>query len=270
MNLGGQVFDMSDGFVSTFNLVQEGTFAGTALTVTTGATFKFNLGAAGSDLLAVTKTAAVSGTVNVTVDATGASSLATGTHNLITAAAGLTSSSPVWQFTGGGTTQTLVVGSHSYDLTLNASDTAISVTVVSVGGSAYDAWAASLANPAFDYDSDHNGIPNGLQWILGGAPIQNNTTGILPLVTGSSTNGLTIVFNRLSTSIPETHLYVEWGSSLNPLANSLAIGTSSVGPSGNNPTVTIDSPALGKVTVNIPAANAGGGKLFARLKATKP
>ena len=133
LNLGGRIFDMTDGFISTFNLVQESTFASTALTVTTGATFKLNLSDAGADLLAVTKSAAVSGTVNVTLDTTGASSLTPGIYNLITAASGLTTSSPTWQFTGGGTTKTVTVGLASYDLTLNASDTAISVTVANSG-----------------------------------------------------------------------------------------------------------------------------------------
>jgi autotransporter-associated beta strand protein len=170
LNLGAQTFDMTDGFVSTFNLVQESTFAGAVLTVTGGATLKFNLGTAGADLLAVTKSAAVTGIITVTLDTTGAGSLTPGTYNLITA-----------------------------------------------------------------------------------------------------TSGLTLVFNRASASVPpETTLTVEWGSDLNPIANSLTIGTSDVGPSGDNPTVDIDAPAAGQVTVNIPAANASGGKLFARLKAVQP
>ena len=273
LNLGARTFDMTDGFVSTFNLVQEDTFAGTALTVTSGATFKFNLKNAGADHLAVTKAAAVTGTVNVTVDTTGASSLTAGTYQLITAASGLTSSTPTWQFTGGGTTQSVTVGTNTYDLTLSASNTAVSVTVVSTGGSAYDAWAGpySLANPAFDFDSDNDGIPNGLEWILGGNPTHNDTPSIRPTVTGSVGGGLTLVFNRASASVPpETTLVVEWGSDLNPLANTLTIGTTDVGPSGNNPTIDIDAPTTGQVTVNIPAANAPGGKLFARLKAIQP
>ena len=63
---------------------------------------------------------------------------------------------------------------------------------------------------------------------------------------------------------------VEWGGSLNPFTHTLVIGTTDVGPSGDNPTIDIDAPAAGQVTVNIPAANAADGKLFARLKATQP
>lgn len=138
------------------------------------------------------------------------------------------------------------------------------------GGSAYAIWSASLSNKAFDFDSDGNGIPNGLQWILGGTTSEPNPSAILPSVTASAAAGLTLVFTRNPDSIAETTLMVDWGSTLAPLANTLTIGTSSVGPSGNNPTIVIGAPTAGKVTVTIPAANAIGGKLFARLKATQP
>ena len=129
LNLGGQTFDMTDGAASTFNLVQGSSFAGPALTITNGATLKFNLGNASADLLAVTKTAAVSGTVNVTIDTTGATSLAPATYPLVTAASGLTGGA--WQFTGGGTTQTVTIGGTDYNLTLSASDTAVNLVVAS-------------------------------------------------------------------------------------------------------------------------------------------
>ncbi len=138
LNLGARILDMTDGFVSAFNLVQESTFPGTALTVTDGASLKFNLAAAGADLLAVTKAAAVSGTVNVTIDTTGAGSLTPGTYNLITAASGL--GGGTWQFTGGGTTQEVIIGANTYQLTLNAGATAVSVTVTG-SGTPYDTWA---------------------------------------------------------------------------------------------------------------------------------
>ena len=136
LNLGGNTFDMTDGAISAFNLQQNASFAGTGLTIANGATLKFNLGNASADLLAVIKgsgggTASVSGTVNVTVDTTGATLLTPGSYNLITAASGLTAGGPTWQFTGGGTTQSVSVNGSNYTLTLNTSDTAIQVTVAS-------------------------------------------------------------------------------------------------------------------------------------------
>ena len=139
------------------------------------------------------------------------------------------------------------------------------------GGNVYDAWSStnSLANPAFDFDSDNDGLANGIEWVLGGNPNTNDNPSVLPTVSGTTAGGLTLVFNRSSDSIPETTLVVEWGSVLSGFANTLTIGTTDVGPSGNNPTIYIDAPSAGQVTVNIPAANAVGGKILARLKATR-
>jgi fibronectin-binding autotransporter adhesin len=145
LNLGGRIFDMTDGFASAFNLVQGSSFASNALTVTNGATFKMNLSDAAADLLAVTKAAAVSGTVNVTIDTSGATSLTPGTYNLITAASGLAGGT--WQFTGGGTTQEITIGANTYELTLAASATAVSVTVAG-SSSPYDTWANGTFSPA--------------------------------------------------------------------------------------------------------------------------
>jgi len=139
------------------------------------------------------------------------------------------------------------------------------------GSNAYDAWSStnSLANPAFDFDSDNDGLANGIEWVLGGNPNTNDNPSVLPTVSGTTAGGLTLVFNRSSDSVSETTLVVEWGSVLSGFANTLTIGTTDVGPSGNNPTIDIDAPSDGKVTVNIPAANAVGGKILARLKATR-
>ena len=271
LNLGARTFDMTDDFVSTFNLVQESTFAGAALTVTTGATLKFSLGTAGTDRLAVTKTAAVSGTVTVTLDTTGAASLTPGTYDLITAESGL--SGGPWQLTGG-TTQTVTVGGNDYDLTFNTSDTTVSVTVASGGASAYDTWATGLANPAFDFDSDNNGIPNGLQWILGGTQTENNPAAIDPLESLDATD-LQLTFKRADASIAETTLTAEWDIDLAGIWTSVPITRTTDGTDtlDNSVTVTVASNAAAPddITVKIPRINAApGAKLFARINAAKP
>jgi len=145
LNLGSRTFDMTDGFVSTFNLRQQDSFASAALTLTNGATLKFNLGNSSADLLAVTKGASVSNTINVTIDTAGATSLTPGTYTLITAASGLTAGTPTWQFSGGGRNQTVTVGSITYGLLLIATDTAVQVTVTIFG--AVDA-SHSTVSPA--------------------------------------------------------------------------------------------------------------------------
>jgi fibronectin-binding autotransporter adhesin len=269
LNLGAKTFEMTDGFATTFNLVQESTFADPALTITSGATLNFDLGATGADLLAVTKTAAVSGTVTVTLDTSGASSLTTGICHLVTAESGL--SGGTWQFTDG-STQTVMVGGNSYKLTLNTSDTAISVTVAT-GGSAYDTWASGLANPAFDFDSDHNGIANGLQWILGGSQTESNVAAIAPLETLDAT-ALQLTFKRVDASVAETTLTAEWDVDLVGTWTSVPINQTAAGtynlPNGVTVTVVTHDAAPDDITVRIPRSNAVGDKLFARLKATQP
>jgi outer membrane autotransporter protein len=128
---------MADGFVSICNLQQGATFSSAGLTVSSGATFKFNLGNATADRLAVTKAANVSGVVNVTIDTTGASSLTAGSYNLITASAGLTTGDPAWRFTGGGTSRLVTVGGAPYTLILIPSDTAITLACSLVSGTVY-------------------------------------------------------------------------------------------------------------------------------------
>jgi autotransporter-associated beta strand protein len=143
-----------------------------------------------------------------------------------------------------------------------------------VGLGAYDNWATttcglSVANAAFDCDGDGDGVANGLEWVLGGDPTRNDAAAILPVVTGNNSNGLTLVFKRAVASLVETSLVVDWGSGPGALSNMIVIGDADVGPNGNQPVVDIDAPATGQVTVNIPAANASGGKLFARLRAVQ-
>lgn len=146
------------------------------------------------------------------------------------------------------------------------------------GGSTYETWATSppynLSGPnaAFDFDYDNDGIHNGLEWILGGNPTQNDHPSILPIVTGSATTGLTLVFNRAPDSLPPaSSLVVDFDSDLDATwEKSVTIGTTNSGPDANGVTVAIDTPSVGKITVTIPDSNAQNGKLFSRLRAEKP
>jgi hypothetical protein len=140
----------------------------------------------------------------------------------------------------------------------------------------YAAWAAAAGldgtpgkEAGFEQNPEIDGLANGLEWVLGGDPLAGDD-GALVTTSGNAATGLTLVFGRAADSIGEVSLFIDWGPDLNSLANTLAIGTSDVGPSGNAPTIDIDAPVAGKITVNIPAANAVGGKLFARLRATQP
>ncbi|TAE77912.1 MAG: hypothetical protein EAZ65_04180 [Verrucomicrobia bacterium] len=125
---------------------------------------------------------------------------------------------------------------------------------------------------AFDSDSDNDGITNGLEWILGGNPTQNDNPSILPVVTGNAATGLTLVFNRSADSLPPAStLVIEFDSDLDATwSKSVTVGAANSGPDANGVTVAVDTPSVGKLTVNIPATNASNGRLFARFRAVKP
>jgi hypothetical protein len=168
----------------------------------------------------------------------------------------------------------LVVGANTFVIAYHDSDK-LTLTV-SAGMSAFDSWAlgAGLDGSAhkeagFNDDPESDGLANGLEWVLGGNPLVSDA-GSLVTITASATGGLTLVFSRAAGSIGEASLFFDWDVDLDAFANTLATGTSDVGPNGNDPTIDIDAPGVGQITVNIPAANAPDGKLFARLRATMP
>ncbi len=116
-------FDMTDGAISTFNLQQESSFSGNALTVASGATFKFDLGNTTCDLMAVTGAASVSGTVQVILNTSTATSWnGTPTFSIITAASGLNGGT--WQLSS----STATVNGIDYNLSINATATVVTVT----------------------------------------------------------------------------------------------------------------------------------------------
>ncbi len=138
----------------------------------------------------------------------------------------------------------------------------------------YAAWVLtnlSSGDPAapagFNDDADQDGILNGLEWILGGNPLNGDPGITLPLFTVDDTTGLTLSFNRAVTSTGTTTLSLEWSADPSAFPNSLVIGTTDIDPDGDHPTVDIDAPAPGQVTVHLPAAHAVNGRLMARLRA---
>jgi hypothetical protein len=142
--------------------------------------------------------------------------------------------------------------------------------------SAFDTWAQANitainpnANPAFDADPDFDGIANGLEWILGGLPL-NGSPSAAPATSLDASGNLVLSFSRAEASIPEASLFVEFSTSpAGPWSSSAPLGTTSTtDPSGLlisiNPT-----PSPDQISVTIPASLSSSGRLFARLRTRK-
>lgn len=142
----------------------------------------------------------------------------------------------------------------------------------------YDNWADSNGldgtpgkDPAFDIDAEGDGITNGLEWILGGDPLANDTPSVLPAATGNSVTGLTLTFTREEDSIGIADLAVEWDGNLDGIWTAEVPITQTGGSYPNGVVVSVNQAVTpDAVTVTIPASNAVNGKLFARVKAIKP
>lgn len=197
---------------------------------------------------------------------TNAGGLEAGTYTLISTAAGITGTLDAADLSAEispGLTGTLAVSGNNLVLTVGA------------GGNAYSTWASSfpgLSNTDFEFDFDNDGIDTGLEWVLGGDPTLNDAAAIMPALTANGTAGITLNFKREEDSIGTVTLTVEYGSTLAASwPKSVAIGATSSGPDANGVVVTVNAATdPDSITVNIPASNAVGSKLFARLKATMP
>jgi autotransporter-associated beta strand protein len=164
----------------------------------------------------------------------------------------------------------ITVGDNQF--TLSYVDSSKVTLTSTTSASPYATWASASGldgsagkDPAFDADSDGDGFDNGLEWILGGNPLAADG-GTLVTTTASASGGLTLAFNREEDSVGNATLTVEYDTDLvGPWATFATVGPTSASP------VTIDTAGTpDAVSVNIPATNAVGGKLFGRLKATQP
>ena len=139
--------------------------------------------------------------------------------------------------------------------------------------SGYDAWAVSKglsgAGAAQSADPDHDGVPNVLEFLFGMEPNSANAGAAslanLPTTTTDG-SGLHFVYRRNADSVSAVTPVVKYSTDLNdwtPATDGVDGVTIAVEPNGF-------ASGLDKVTVNIPAALTGTGKLFARLGVTLP
>ncbi|WP_265594500.1 autotransporter-associated beta strand repeat-containing protein [Haloferula sp. BvORR071] len=197
---------------------------------------------------------------------TNSGGLQAGTYTLISTGTGITGTLDPADLSAEispGLTGTLAISGNNLVLTVGS------------GGNPYTTWTSSfpgLTNTDFEFDFDGDGISTGLEWVLGGNPTLNDTAAIAPTVTANATSGITLSFKREEDSIGAVTLAVEYGGTLAATwPKAVLIGAASSGPDANGVVVTVNAATdPDTVTVNIPASNAVGGKLFARLKATQP
>ncbi|MEK7949706.1 beta strand repeat-containing protein [Luteolibacter soli] len=139
----------------------------------------------------------------------------------------------------------------------------------------YASWTSGFpftvgVNDAPEQDADGDGISNVLEYVLGGVPVGAGAsdTSILPQQSLTATD-LVLTFRRSDLSETDAIVKVQWSTTLGGWNDFATIGAVDALPAVD---ITEDSPtaALDTVVVRIPRSNAGGGKLFGRVVATKP
>jgi autotransporter-associated beta strand protein len=183
---------------------------------------------------------------------------------------------------GGATEATYVIASYTGTLTGNfatvnglppgytvqSKPATKEIVLTTVPLSPYDSWESlnGIAGAGAGFDSDGDGIANGIEFVIGGDPSGpgSDSSGLLPTVATDATF-LSITYRRTDASVADGPL-VEYGSTL---------GTWTEAEAGVNGVVINEvNDAFGvgvdSVEVKIPRALAIGAKLFARLRIDIP
>jgi hypothetical protein len=144
-------------------------------------------------------------------------------------------------------------------------------------GSAYDTWAGpggfglTGANAAFDFDSDGDGLANGLEWLLGGDPTHPDA-GLAP-APQTDAGDLVLEFQREDATVAETTLTLEWAASPAGPWSAAAITETTDGvfglPDGITLTLATNGAAPDTLTLRLPGT-LGPAMLFARLRLSRP
>ena len=150
-------------------------------------------------------------------------------------------------------------------------DAAKQVEVTSASANGYGDWetANGIAGAGSNTDSDGDGIPNGIEFVIGGDPSGpgSASNNLLEPVAVDATY-LTYVFRRTDASAAYDP-YVEYGSNLSGWTEATAgepVLTPVLVSEDNN----FYGDGIDRVTVRIPRALATGTRLFARLRVDIP
>jgi hypothetical protein len=137
--------------------------------------------------------------------------------------------------------------------------------------SSFASWAAapgfalSLANQTSTADADGDGVPNLLEYVLGGQPNLSDADPLLPALTRNTGGDYLFTFRRSGISKTGTSLVVQYSTNLVTWTD-IPVGAASSG--AVNVQQNTPSPDMDTVTVTI--ANPGAVPCFARLRATTP
>lgn len=123
--------------------------------------------------------------------------------------------------------------------------------------------ASGVPETGFVDDADHDSVPNGIEWMLGGNPLVSDASS---LWTGNAADGLTFSFDVDPDSFGQADLVFQWSSDLGGNWNEIPIG----GSSGTHAGGVVVSVSGVSVTIHVPGHNATNGRLFGRLKAELP
>ena len=163
-------------------------------------------------------------------------------------------------------------------LTLSAAPDDTSTTLT-LSSSDYFAWTASkgltgdAAQP--EADPDHDGVPNIIEFVLGGEPNSanpgSNSRSLLPGVARNGKGDLLFTFHRKNLSESSAALTFQWSTALSfASANNVPVGAASSSTNGVDVAVSVMDAGTDTIVISVPATKAAGGKLFARLTATVP
>jgi autotransporter-associated beta strand protein len=248
-----------------------GTFASAGADLTAGGTLAIEIDSTTATADKLVSTAAVDITgASVSFTEIGSGTIPAGTELVILDYTGATLTGT---FTGYAEGASISVGANSFTLSyVDSSRVTLTSTTV---GNAYDTWATTNItniNPGapagFDDDADGDGFANGLEWILGGGPLAQDAASLVT-TTASAAGGLTLNFSRADESVGQAVLTVEYDADL--AGAWTAVDVEGTPPFANGVTVNVTpGPPEDSISVNIPASNAVGGKLFGRLKAVQP
>jgi len=232
-------------------LAGNGNFGGN-VTIAAGAMHSLAVAAttAGQDTSAITGTLAMAGS---TLNLTAASTPAAGVYVLATATVGITGS-PLFINTNG------IKGTVSVDTSSTPKRLLLTVTP-------YQAWAATNSPTGVpDDDFDNDGVPNAIEFVLGG---DKNTKDLakLPTVATSGAN-MTFSFVRDRDSIdPGVSVTIEVGTNLTTWPDVFTVGTNTASSSVG---VTVSDNGNGTDVITLTIPQASDTRKFGRLKVTGP